>query len=417
MKRKFTLAVIAVSLALFTSISLQAQPDYSFKNAQLKSGTALSTGAVYKFLNVKPGVDANITVLGMQGGITLDAIDENWTGFDAAFQPFINVGTNSNGYVEFRVDFLVAGTETLMNQSKVAATCVDVDGTIYSDGVLYEQDQVQYLNGYYDFSMNGVNLQVLNPAGWITIRNTTGVSYPGIDTLQKDVMATVTNLNVSSLKFRIGARNTSRSKTEVRYRSIYFEQFKYPNSILLPNRTTLQFSGSWKNDFVELKGVLSASHTYNRMIIERGSISTALEPIGEISLVNTNAADFHFTFQDRTAAPGTNYYRLKFLNDAQQVFEYSAMILVKSAGTTDAMKLVNTLVNRANPAVTLYSNADTDGTIHLVDMQGRELYTGPIRLNTGTNSVSLSGLRAASGMIVIVVKTKSASLRQQAMLQ
>jgi len=417
MNRKFTLAVIAVSLALIHSSSLQAQPDYSFKNAQLKSGTALSTGAVYKFQNVKPGVDANITVLGMQGGITLDAIDENWTGFDAAFQPFINVGTNSNGYVEFRVDFLVAGTETLMNQSKVAATCVDVDGTIYSDGVLYEQDHVQYLNGYYDFSMNGVNLQVLNPAGWISIRNTTGVSYPGIDTLQKDVMATVTNLNISSLKFRIGARNTSRSKTEVRYRSIYFEQFKYPNSILLPNRTTLQFSGSWKNAMVELKGMLSASHTYNRMIIERGSSSTALEPIGEISLVNTNAADFNFTFLDRTAAPGTNYYRLKFLNDAQQVFEYSAMILVQSAGTTGDMKLVNTLVNRANPTVTLYSNADTDGNVQLVDMQGRELYSGPIKLNTGTNSVSLSGLRAASGLIVIVVKTKSSSLRQQAMLQ
>ncbi|MCX6319947.1 MAG: T9SS type A sorting domain-containing protein [Bacteroidetes bacterium] len=418
MKPLFKQTVTLLSLILISFTTVKAQPDYSFKNASLKSGTALTTGAVYKFLNVRPGTDANITILGNTGGVTLTSIDENWTGFDDAFQPFINVAPNANGYVEFRIDFLTNGTENLRNQARVNTSCIDVDGVVYGNGVLYEQDQVEYAGGTYDFSMNGSNLQVLNPPGWVSIRNTTGVSYPGIDTTQKDVMATVTNMNVSSIKIRIGARNTSPTISEVRYRSVYFKKFNYPSSILLPNRTTLSFSGAWKGNAVELKGLLSASHTYDRLIIERGSSSETIMPIGEISLVNTNSADFVFNYLDNSAAPDVNYYRLRMVNTNQQIYELSSIIMVKKSGqTVNDLRLVNTIVNSSNPSLNISSRNEEEAGVQVADMSGRIVYSNKLRLNSGNNLINLNQFNSRNGYFVIVVKTKQSSLSQQIIVQ
>lgn len=151
MKSVFTLRVIWLLLPALFSLTATAQPDYEFKNAVHESGTALQPGAVYKFADVKGGVDARITVMGFTGGVTLNAIDENWTGFDEAFQPFIHVAPNANGYVEFKVDFYQKNTMNLKVQSNIPVTCIDVDGVEYDDGTLYERDIIQFLPGYYDW--------------------------------------------------------------------------------------------------------------------------------------------------------------------------------------------------------------------------------------------------------------------------
>jgi hypothetical protein len=419
MNRHFTRKVYLLPFFFLLRIVCIAQPEYSFKNPVLKSGIPLLPGAVYKFSNVKPGVDANITVLSATGGVTLTSIDENWTGFDEAFQPFINVLPLANGYVEFKIDFLQAGTETLKNQANVPTTCIDVDGVHYSDGTLYEQDQVQYINGYYDFSMTGSNIQVLNPAGWLAIKNTSGNSYDGIDTAQKDVMATVVNLNISSLKIRIGALNTSFFKSEVRYRSVYFKRFSYANSILLPNRTTVRFSGSAKNNGVELKGALSASHTYDRLIIERSTDGVSMFPIAEIPVANTHSSEYPFTYFDNTTNGPVYYYRLRLVNTTQRLYEISNTIMVKFNGAEKVkeLQLVNTLLNNSNPVLTLQSTVEDEAAIQLTDMSGRLVLTTNTRLFNGINNISLTQLTTGRGYYIITVATKQTTTSRKVIIQ
>ncbi len=94
-------------------LRVSALPDYSFRNPILESGNSLSVGAVYLFRNVKTGVDARVTIVSFTGGISLYSLDETWTGFHEAFQPFINVPSRANGYVEFEIKFYDAGTRNL----------------------------------------------------------------------------------------------------------------------------------------------------------------------------------------------------------------------------------------------------------------------------------------------------------------
>jgi hypothetical protein len=62
-------------------------------------------------------------------------------------------------------------------------------------------------------------------------KNSAGVDYSGVDTSAKDVMFTVVNANISTLVVRTGAGNKSGSSQQ-RLRSLYFQKFTYPNSIL-----------------------------------------------------------------------------------------------------------------------------------------------------------------------------------------
>lgn len=140
MKSSLLRATLVAVASFFSIQSALAQPDYTFKNPSLISGTALQNGAKYKFPSVKTGVDAIVTVKSQTGGITLTDIDNNSTGFDEAFQPYINVGKNSSGYVEFQIDFVnSANNNQTVMQPTVPVSCIDVDGATYNDGVLYSR--------------------------------------------------------------------------------------------------------------------------------------------------------------------------------------------------------------------------------------------------------------------------------------
>ena len=59
----FRTNILSCFILFLLHSSVKAQPDYSFKNPVLVSGSGLQQGAKYKFSNVKPGIDAFITLL------------------------------------------------------------------------------------------------------------------------------------------------------------------------------------------------------------------------------------------------------------------------------------------------------------------------------------------------------------------
>ncbi len=58
-------------MIMFITTLVKAQPDYVFTGGVLESGTDLQIGAVYRFKEVKPGIDGLITIMDMTGGMTL----------------------------------------------------------------------------------------------------------------------------------------------------------------------------------------------------------------------------------------------------------------------------------------------------------------------------------------------------------
>lgn len=234
---------------LLSCSAVIAQPKYNFRNASKIAGTDRQAGAQYRFPNVSTGTDALVTITAITGGLTLNTLDATSSGFAEAFQPTITIPAHSSGYVEFKIVFVTAGTTTPVTQTEIPITPIDVDG---ETNIVYEFDQINMPgSSYVDYSLTGNAVQISYPtANWVQGINTAGITYNGIDTSAKSVMFSVMNANVNTVTVRTGANNVS-GQSQQRLRSLYFQKFHYPNSVLsynpiLPNRSTTTADQSLK---------------------------------------------------------------------------------------------------------------------------------------------------------------------------
>jgi hypothetical protein len=417
MKLNLTRLTLLSASVILLQLAAKAQPNYIFKNAQLVSGTALQTGAKYKFSNVKAGMDAEVTITAQTGGITLANIDNLATGFEEAFQPTINIASHANGYVEFRIDFEDAVTGHPVVQDMIPVTCMNLDGVTYGDGVLNEQDQVQFFPGYYDYLIAGGKLEITIPADWVVIKNTSGLRYTGIDTTARDLMATVVNKNISGFLLRVGGVNSSSTNSTTSNRSVYFKSFSYGHMNTLPNRTMLSFSGAKKQSIVELKGTLSASHSYDKLLIERAVAPNVFGLIGKIDITGMGTSQFAFTFQDTRPENGVNYYRVRLVGTNTNIQEISNTLMVKMDHDQKETELINTIIQSGNPVLTISSPVDAIAELTVADLSGRVTFTINTKLNKGFNNINLSGFTAAKGYSIVMIRTNNNTVSQKVIIQ
>lgn len=231
MKTNGTLySLVFALLSLVVSGSAMAQPKYDFRNATRIAGQDRKVGAQYRFPNVSTGTDALVSITAITGGVTLNTLDATTSGFMEALQPTITIPARSSGYVEFTIVFVATGTISPVVQAEVPITPIDVDGEA---NVVYEFDEIfQTGASYVDYNMLGNAVQLGFPVlNWVKGINIAGITYNGIDTSAKDCMFSVMNANTSTVIVRTGANNVS-NQSQQRLRSIYFQKFHYPNSLL-----------------------------------------------------------------------------------------------------------------------------------------------------------------------------------------
>jgi hypothetical protein len=223
MSRKFVIAFKTISIVTSINIIGVAQTcteTYTFQNPEHFSGNQGEVGAIYKFPNVYLGVDAYIKIIGISDA-KLHEVDQNWTGFDKAWQPVVE-GFNTGGYVDWEISFTKAGSLTPI---KICApiTAIDIDG---------ETDYQEYIETK-DYSSYGIiasgvtNLTIFNPADGYSIK-AQGVnwSYSGIDTTKQDVMIQFNFIDVEKFYYRTGV--TSNSIGEGRLFSLHFSAYLEP---------------------------------------------------------------------------------------------------------------------------------------------------------------------------------------------
>jgi uncharacterized repeat protein (TIGR01451 family) len=124
------LLLATLVLACLWPARAQAQtgPDF-LGTPTLVSGTNLQQGAVYRYTNVLPGIDALVTLAQFNNVTTLDQLD-NPAPFPARFQPVIRCNANSNVtcWVRFNFQFVQSGNNTPAPLPRVVASAQDVDG-------------------------------------------------------------------------------------------------------------------------------------------------------------------------------------------------------------------------------------------------------------------------------------------------
>jgi len=387
----------------------QTVTEFVFRSPTLISGLADQDGAVYKFTNVAPGIDATVTILGRSGPeVILDTIDiplSNGMGYDKALQPQLGLhGTapaNTSWWMQFKVNFLKAGTTKAASIDNFVASAIDVDGdnvsiaeniqmnkanglttSVYSvlssllpSTAICPKDKLERSAvdcpdcgglGFIVKSKGKVqNCGKCNNTGklfdicnhpWIgsDIKVTgTAVNAAGIDTLALNNMATFSYANTNEVIFSYGATTGNASSSAgQRLNSLWFKSFNYNVYTLLPLQL-LDFTAAARNTDVDLQWTTAAEKDFSHFTVERSYDGISFQDCATI-MGNANpggTAKYSYT-EKATTKNAVIYYRLK-MTDKNQHVSYS--------GT----KKVSLYTEKATTVLSAYPNPTTN-QLHVV---------------------------------------------------
>lgn len=417
MKRFFTQCVMLfVIVAAPKKATSQEPPIYNFSISTLESGTANTTGAVYRFYDVYTNLDALVTVSGMSAGITLKNIDRTADGYQEAFQPEYRISGNTNGYIDFSIVFVSSGTSTPVAQPTVSATGLDIDGSPKEDGNLYEYNQIDMGGGAYEY--NSYNSQIiLSQTGTaITGANATGVLFGAlVDTTAKEVMFSVTATNLSSMTYRVGADNQS-SSTSTRYASLYYKKFTYQHFPLAISNL-VSFDGTVANSNVKLNWELAVTNNYKDVVLEKSNTSSNFSAIMVYSLDGTEDENNIFSYTDNSLSGDMVFYRLKATDMSGKV-EYSNILSFRmNADAKKELKLYPSVIN-SYTTVNISVTQKAEAVLQVTDMSGRMVKQQQLMLNAGVNNVTVNGFeRYLKGNYIVSVRTATDMFTQKILVQ
>ena len=338
-------ALITVILVSFTGFS-QTVPELVFRNPVLISGQAGQNGAKYRFPNVMSGPNAIDAIVEIRdrssNNVVLRNIDNSSDGFSKAFQPELgisgHISPNANWWMEFRMEFVDAGTNNKREIQKFVVTTLDVDGDGGTVREWVEMNNVKEVttapNNFLitnilstvidllNLNNNGIDAQIIGPI----------TNFSSIDTAATAVMASYEYERKDRIEFKLGGRksNSNASGMGMRMNSLWFKQF----SLSLPISTLpvklIDFNASLNNTTVDLKWTTAGEKNVSHFEIERSLDGRNYSTVGVVfAYGNTDdIKKYNFNTNVANLQATTIYYRLKSV-DIDEYTEYSEVRLIR----------------------------------------------------------------------------------------
>ncbi len=414
--RVVVIRLILILIASLYFLVVFGQPQYSFQNATLISGTDKQLGAVYRFPDVKAGTDALVTIQAITPGMSVRNIDRTADGFPEAFQPEYRISSATvGGYIEFAITFVATGTSNPVNQASVAATGLDIDGDDDNNAILTEMNRIDLGSGTYGFNSTNSHLTISQTGTAFTASNYTGILFGAlVDTTSKEVMYTVAGANVTTMTFRVGGTNLM-ANTSNRYASLYYKAFTY-STVYLSLAKIQNFQGNVSGRKVGLNWSIAGEGEWSECTLERSAGGNKYEQIA--LFLNSDNTVKDFSYPDQVNADGKYYYRLKLRNTQGEV-KYSNILAFTTgdAMNTDTRLVVYPSIVRDQFAVKLHAAGKEPASLQIVDYAGRMVYNKQVKLLEGDNTLAVADLNLARGNYVVVVRSAMQTFTQKIIVQ
>ncbi len=338
--KKFCSAVILTVVFLLSGKSTIGQ--LIFRNATLEtaSNTNLKAGAVYRFSQVAPNIDALVRIDSLVNGASVTAIDVSNTGYNDAFQPSVRPGSIGISYALFTISFVREATNSSVFLTSVTATNLDLDGT----ALIKELCEIDMVGGTSTFMSNNPQISVNLLSGKFRGLNLLGRDYSGIDTTAHAVMYKVQRNNVSSFQVRFGALTTGLTSS-ARMFSLYMKEFQISNATTLPV-DLLYFQATLKDKSATLNWTTTNHLNFSHFVIERSTDAKSFSEAAILFADNNSNIENSFSFKDnlKNATSKIFYYRLKMV-DADGKYNYSETRIVRLSNETNNNLQISTFPN------------------------------------------------------------------------
>jgi hypothetical protein len=445
-------------------------PELVFRNPVLKSGQANKQGAIYRFANVTPGVDAEVLLKRFsRSDIVMQSIDLANMGWDKAFQPQFGlpglVQPNQDWYIDFEMYFYDAGTNKKRTLPKIDLTALDVDGdgnsimeyAVFENPSNIIYSTVSYLTGQasnllgqvFKCEIDNISspLHSCTACGgdgksgpWNLVSCTAcsgtgfafdacGHAYEGqsgnsllgpvenfvnIDTNATQVMATYQYTDRQSIKFRYGAKSGAKSSngSGIRLNSAWFRQFSLAPAQTLPVKLT-NFSALTENKNVNLNWT-GHEENFSHYVVQRSINGKEFSDLAVVFAKDISGSTSKYAYKDENvnSSTGSLYYRLLMVDKTSEA-KLSDVRVIKIAKIKESIQLTtypNPVVNQVK--VTIPSAWQGKRVVlELFSSNGVKIQS--MQINTANLNETIQMNQLAKGMYIIKVSSDTESAQQQ----
>lgn len=422
LKPSVFLTLLLVSITGFS----QTVPELVFSNPVLVNGTAGQDGAKYRFSNVCAGLDAVIEIEDRSASnVVISSIDSAGIGWNKAFQPVVGipgtVGANQEWWVDFRIEFFQAGTNTKKRIENFFITSLDVDGDNQSlnEWVLLKKvkavtySQASNLSGtilgslfdLLDWDNCGEDVRIDGPV----------TNYTNIDTNAVNVMATYEFEKKEKFEFRMGGKNGNSATTAgMRMNSFWFKQFNLNPPIVSLPVSLIDFSAILNKSKVDLKWITASEKNVSHFEIERSTDGVNYSQAAVMFAYGNTSETKTYTFSNDISNVQSSliYYRLRSV-DIDGKSQLSQVRVIRIGKQNEMLNMVT----YPNPAtselrITLPSSWQGKEVIfEIFNQNGQKLKTSKNGSASQTENISVNDL--AKGFYLVKATCEGATTQQK----
>lgn len=431
-KSTFTVMLLTIATNLFAQSGNNNQfiPELIFQNPTLISGTAGQDGAVYKFSNVAPDIDARVKIVGRSGSlVVLKSIDTATLGWPKAFQPVLGISgsvpTNQNWWMEFEMRFFKSGTTEKKKIKGFQVTAIDVDG----DGA-YIQEYVQMNKvksvaySSITYLTEGLPMPLLSNSNEDEEGNEGGNSsnkfvqgpiqnFVNIDTAGTGVMSTFTYENKNMITFRYGGKSNGggNSTAGERLNSLWFRAFSLAPQVILPV-TFYKFSASYEKKNVILNWTANSDDAFSHYVVERSTDGKNYNQIGIVFTTGAMVTSYQFKDDNVNSATNMVFYRLRWKSSKEKDM-YSEIRVIKLNSNEQNLQILtypNPVINELR--VTLPETWQGKPVqLALYSINGTRMHGQQLSNASQTETIKTSSL--AKGFYIVKASCNGQSLQQR----
>lgn len=397
------LACLSFTASIYAQTDCTAIPELVFENASLVAGTS----DTYRFPHVNSTADAIVSIHNSYNA-SLVRIDGSNKGVSAAFQPKISLtsqhSNGTEGYIDFKIDFVYSGTENPIEMNPFVVSAVDIDGDDYRlrESVGFGDFSNFTLDGIY----SALNYQGLSGSNMMTFETSNYQSLSGIATHTSSNSVLFAYTGNSSIIIRAGIIDDGEvfpSKKNQRLFSFNFDPCLincYGNPLTFPVEFTY-FTAQKSEKTIELLWETALEINNDRFEIERSTDGLEFYPLGSVEGVGNSDVAQQYNFTDQNPVFGSMIYRLKQV-DFDGAFTYSGtQEVLYTPGIEVSMHVYP---NPCTDFIKVSSDGDLSGSLlKVLDQQGRLILVQEMEL--GLNQVNVQRLPA--GMYFLELQSET----------
>lgn len=164
--------------------------------------------------------------------------------------------------------------------------------------------------------------------------------------------------------------------------------------------TLVDFNAQRKGKINKLSWTTAQEINTSRFIVERSNDGRNFTSIGTVNASGNSNSSVSYTFNDQSPVKGSNYYRLKIVDNDNQ-YRFSAIRNIRNEGTAD----VAIYPNPAGGTLNLQINADDNdkALISVSDMSGKTVATMQSNINEGNNQLSMNISNLSTGSYLVKI--------------